>query len=93
MSATPEQIAELCDRLKKRVLNADDLDVAASFIRAQSERERVLEEALRPFAAVATKAEQAWTSGSYYQPEDYVRPAIRLKHFIAARAALGSDAE
>ena len=47
MSATPEQIAELCDRLKKRVLNADDLDVASSLIRAQAERVRVLEEALR----------------------------------------------
>ena len=44
MSATPEQIADLCDRLKKRVLNADDLDVASSLIRAQAERVRVLEE-------------------------------------------------
>jgi hypothetical protein len=37
VSATPEQIAELCERLKKRVLNADDLDVASSLIRAQAD--------------------------------------------------------
>ena len=39
MSATPEQIAELCE--------AYDIRQAASFIRAQAERVRVLESALK----------------------------------------------
>jgi hypothetical protein len=51
VSATPEQIAELCERLKKRVsAAAEDLDAAAATLRAQAERVRVLEEALNVIA-------------------------------------------
>ena len=95
--------AELIERLRSRkmydcwgdVLSPSILIEAADRIAALvAERDALaaeiakLREALKPFATIAVQAEQAWTSGQYYQPEDYVRPAIRLKHFTAARAAL-----
>lgn len=73
-------------------VTATALRAAASRIEALESRQRVLLDALEPFATIAVQAEQAWTSGQYYQPEDYVRPAIRLKHFTRARAALAGDA-
>lgn len=70
---------------------SSSLDDAATVIGRQRLEIGELREALKPFASIAIQAEQAWTSGQYYQPEEYVRPAIRLKHFIAARAALAKS--
>jgi hypothetical protein len=72
---------------------AGPLHAAAPRIAALEAENAALREALKPFAKIAIQAEQAWTSGQYYAPEDYVRPAIRLKHFTEARAALAGSGE
>ena len=51
MSATPEQIAELCERLRTELTGHEGLLVeAADALTAQAERVRVLEEALNVIA-------------------------------------------
>lgn len=69
------------------------MDDMAKLAGQQRLRIATLEAALRPFAQIAIQAEQAWTSGQYYEAEDYIRPSIRLKHFTAARAALSKGAD
>lgn len=61
--------------------NAD----AVTTLRDENERMR---EALKPFAEIADRADQGWTSGNEYGDHSMIAPPIRTGHFRAARAAL-----
>ena len=95
MSATPEQIAELCERLRTELTGYEGLLVeAADALTAQAERVRVLEEALKPFAYAADGVEPgdydalivAWIGNA--EPNNGGAYGLHASDFRRARAAL-----
>ena len=113
MSATPEQIAAELEELVKSLCHEtsigwdykDDLRAAAALIRAQAERVRVLEGALKPFADEAALWADMWaddfhpiqdTSVSCSQCGESMEKPERARFTIGdlrrARAALRGEA-
>lgn len=105
MSATPEQIAaeledlmEVMQEGQPSQLWQDDLRAAAALIRAQAERVRMLESALRPFAYAADGVEPsdydalivAWIGNA--EPNNGGAYGLHASDFRRARAALRGEA-
>jgi hypothetical protein len=109
MSTTQELVERLCDMSANFVefsqTSNNDMHRRLYFNRAEvsrlaadrlSELEREnarMRAALEPFAAIADRADNGWTSGNYYADNVKVSPAIPVLAFRAARAALAGSGE